>query len=468
MRLTCAGAAGEVTGSRHLLRTSRGTILLDCGLVQGRRREANERNRTLGFRPREVDLCVLSHAHIDHSGALPMLLKGGFTGPIFTTPATRNLAAALLEDSALIQAADARYINRRIAKGHEELEPVEPLYDEADVARALARMVAVPYGVAMAVAPGITLTFEDAGHVLGSAVVLLDIDDDGVRRRVVFSGDLGRAGRPILRDPTVVSGADALILESTYGGRTHPPVEGATEALAELVRRTVARGGRVIVPAFALERAQELVYELGGLRRGGRIPAVPVYVDSPLAVRVTDVFKLHPECYDDDARRLLEGGQSPFDFPGLIYVGDAEESKALSTSGEPCVILSASGMCEAGRVLHHLKAAVEDPRNAVAIVGFQAAHTLGRRIVERRPRVRIFGVERELRAEVATLEGLSAHADEPALVAYAEALRERGPLRQIVLVHGEPPAQAALAQALRSRGFPTVHVPSQCETLSLS
>ena len=290
------------------------------------------------------------------------------------------------------------------------------------------------------------LTFLDAGHVLGSAIVLLEVDDDGEQKRIVFTGDLGRSKLPILRDPQVPSGATTLICESTYGDRRHPPV---TETADQ--------------PSFALERAQEVILALKRLRREGRVPLVPVYVDSPLTVDITQVFRLHPECYDHEARKLLQGGDSPFDFAGLRYVQSVEESKALDARAEPCVIISASGMCEAGRILHHLKATVEDTRNTIVIVGFQAQHTLGRRIVERRPRVRIFGVERALAAEVAVLEGFSAHADRDGLTAFAEAVRERGSLREIFLVHGEPPAQESLRTQLLERGFPTVRIPARGE-----
>jgi len=450
------GAAETVTGSRHLVRTSRATVLLDCGLFQGRRRQYQEENRALGFRARDVDVTVLSHAHIDHSGALPILVKNGFAGNVFATSATEDLATAMLADAANIQAADARHLERLAERDGLDVVATEPLYDQNDVDRALARFVPIPYHQKRTIADGVTLTFYEAGHVLGSAVTVLDVDDEGSTRRIVFTGDLGRKDTPILRDPEVVGSAEILLMESTYGDRLHPPREGLEDALAEVIVRVAKRGGKVVIPTFALERAQEVVYALKRLRAAKRIPKVPVFVDSPLTVKVTDVFARHPECYDAEAHAVLTGGDSPFDFEGLSYVSEKVDSQAIDAADGSLVVLSASGMCEAGRVLHHLRATVEDPKNAVVIVGFQAAHTLGRRIVERRPRVKIFGVERDLRAEVVVLNGFSAHADRDELLAYAEATRDRGSLRSVVLVHGEPEAQRSLKEALEARSFPSV------------
>jgi metallo-beta-lactamase family protein len=450
-----------------LVHTQQATILLDCGLYQGRRTEARERNRYLGFEPSSVDAVVLSHAHIDHSGALPLLAKAGYSGPIYTTPATRDLCAVMLEDAAMIQAADARYLNRAIERGRADAEPITPLYNDTDVARVLEQMIAVPYHRGQTIAPGVQCTFLDAGHVLGSALVVLDINDEGQHKRLVFTGDLGRKHLPLLRDPEIPTGADALIMESTYGDRTHPPVEQMDEELASVIRRTHARGGRVIIPSFALERAQEVLFSLKGLRRQRRIPSMPVFVDSPLTVSITDIFRLHPECFDAETRQMLRHGDSPFDLEGLRYVSSVEDSMAIDSTDEPCIIISASGMCEGGRVLHHLKATIEDPKNTVVIVGFQARHTLGRRLVERRSRVRLFGVERDRNCEVVTLNGFSAHADQRDLLAFAEAVRERGPLKHVALVHGEEGPQDVLLELLTKRGFPSVYAPSTGQTLTI-
>lgn len=467
IELEFAGAARTVTGSKHVVRTSSATLLLDCGLWQGRRRESIERNRHLRVDPNELDAVVLSHAHIDHSGALPLLVKQGFDGPIYATPATRDLCAVMLVDAALIQAADARHVNRAIDRDGLDMERVEPLFTEDDVVRALDRFVDVPYHRPQRVGEGAQLTFLDAGHVLGSAICVLDLDDEGARRRIAFTGDLGRHHMPILRDPEIPHGVEVLIMESTYGDRTHAPMEEVEETLSDVVRRTAKRGGKVIIPSFALERAQEIVYALKRLSLRGHLPKIPVYVDSPLTVKITDVFRMHPECFDETARSLLRSPDSPFEFADLTYVSERVDSQALDASPDPSVIISASGMCEAGRVLHHLQATVEDPKNTVVIVGFQAEHTLGRRIVERRPKIRIFGIERELRAEVVVMNGFSAHADSNDLVSFAASARDRGPLRNVVLVHGEQKAQEALRSELVKRQFPDIRIPELGEKIRL-
>ncbi len=461
------GAGQTVTGSKHLLTTSRASVLLDCGLFQGRRSESLEKNRHMPIDAQALDAVVLSHAHIDHSGALPLLCLKGFGGPIYATPATRDLAAPMLLDAAMIQVADARHIARLIERGAEDLVPVEPLYRPADVATVLEQMIGVPYRRPQVVAPGVTVTFLDAGHVLGSAIVVLDIEDEGKTLRLAFTGDLGRRHLPILRDPEVPDGVECLISESTYGDRLHDPIEQMGQALGDVIRRTCERGGKVVIPSFAFERAQEVVYELKLLLQSKLIPALPVYVDSPLAVRLTDVFKLHPECYDEAARELLRGSDSPFHFDGLTYVTGVEESKRINDDDRPAIIIAASGMCEAGRVLHHLRSTIGDPKNTVVIVGFQAAHTLGRHLVEGRREVRIFGMMQPRRAEVVVLNGFSAHADQAGLLAFAERVRERGPLRNVILVHGEPRAQKALASCLAERGFAKVSVPAAGERLRL-
>lgn len=401
------------------------------------------------------------------SGALPILHKKGYSGPIYATPATRDLCVPMLLDAAMIQESDAKHIQRLIERGHRDIEPAPPLYERDDAVGTVAQMVSVPYRRKHDVAPGVSVTFLDAGHVLGSAIVVLDIEDEGRRARLVFTGDLGRRHLPILRDPEVPEGADYLMTESTYGDRLHDPIERMGDALGDAVKRTFDRGGKVIIPSFALERAQEIIYELKLLKDHGRLPPMPVYVDSPLTVKLTDVFKMHPDCYDREAFALLHGGNSPFEFDGLHYVSTVEDSKAIDSDDRPSIIISASGMCEAGRILHHLRATVESSKNSVLIVGFQAQHTLGRRLVEHRSEVRIFGMMHRREAEVVVLNGFSAHADQKGLVDFAEAVRSRGNVRKVILVHGEPAPQAALSKLLVASGFPSVEAPAPGDRIQL-
>jgi metallo-beta-lactamase family protein len=461
MQIEFVGAAQTVTGSKHLVHTPHASILLDCGLFQGRRREAMEQNKMLGFDPGKLDSVVLSHAHIDHSGALPLLMKRGFDGPIFATPATRDLCAAMLTDAAMIQKQDARFINKLIERDHMAMDPVEPLYDEKDVRRVLDHMISIPYHRRHRIADGVHLTFYDAGHVLGSAITALDVEEGKEVKRVLFTGDLGRRRMPILRDPEIPEGTHALITESTYGDRLHAPIEAMDDAFAAVVKRVYDRGGKIVIPSFALERAQEIIYAIKELKRRGRMPRIPVYVDSPLTVKITDIFKLHPECYDEETQEVL-AHSSPFDFDDLRFVSDKEDSKAIDASRDPAIIISASGMCEAGRVLHHLKATIESDKNCVMIVGYQAQHTLGRRIVEKRSRVKIFGVERDLRAEVVVMNGFSAHADQSDLMDFVHGCKEKGHLGSVMLVHGDPQPQKVLSGLLKERNYKgvRVHVPA--------
>ena len=460
--VTFWGAAQTVTGSMHQLDACGQTLLLDCGLFQGSRAEGQRRNRAFPFRPTDIDAVLLSHAHIDHCGNLPNLVKQGFTGPIYCTPATRALAGVMLGDAAKIQEEDAAYLDRKRARGEPK---VEPLYDGRDVYRTLLRFKAVPYDTPVSVGKGLQATFVDAGHLLGSAMISLCIDAAGGERRLTFTGDLGRPGLPILRDPAPVPPGDLLVSESTYGGHTHETVEETAERLGAVVRRTAARGGKVIVPAFSVGRTQTIVYFLHQLIASGRLPALPVYVDSPMAVRATEVFQAHPECFNAEALRLRDEHPELFGEQHVHYVDKVHESIALNRRTEPCVILSASGMCEAGRVLHHLKHNIEDPRAMILIAGYQAANTLGRRLVDRRPEVRILGREFALKAEVVVLNGLSSHADHDGL------LRSLGPLAvttaRVRLVHGEPDRAATLARGLREIGFADVAIPERGESVEV-
>ncbi len=466
MKVQFLGAVRTVTGSMHLLTVNGSRILLDCGLFQGRRQESFERNRNLPFDARTITALILSHAHIDHSGNIPTLIKNGFGGNIYTTPASRDLCAAMLRDSAHIQEEDARYVNKkRVKKGQ---PPVEPLYTIQDATHSLESFVSVGYNRPLPVVPGVTLTFYDAGHILGSAITILDVEEGGQRKRLAFSGDLGRKKMPILRDPEPVEKVDYFIVESTYGDRFHDPIEETEKALRDVVVDTYRRGGKLIVPAFSVGRTQELVYALHRLTEGRDIPNLPIFVDSPLSANVTEVFRLHPECYDQDLNQFIarEDHRDPFGFHRLTYIRTVEESKELNFLREPAVIISASGMCEAGRILHHLKNNIEDARNTVLIVGWQAPDTLGRRLVEHQAVVKIFGEEYSLRARVETINGFSAHADRTELLDYA---RRLGPerLKGAFVVHGEEASSLALAEGLRDLGVARTVVPKAGEEFAL-
>lgn len=469
MEITFYGAARTVTGSQHLLDVNGYRILLDCGLYQGPRQESKDRNRHLPFDARTVDVLVLSHAHIDHSGNIPNLVKNGFNGDIITTFATRDLCNIMLRDSAKIQESDIEFLNKK--RRRNELPPLEPIYTMADALNSLKLFLSIGYERPYNLAPGITLTFYDAGHVLGSAIVALDIEDKegGPPQRLVFSGDLGRANRPILKDPVFLDEADILILESTYGNREHPDDEDTDHMLEDIIRETVKGGGKVIVPAFAIGRTQELVYRLNNLVEAGDLPRdLAVYVDSPLAIDATSIFRAHPEAYDEETAEVMmtDRDHDPFGFHLMSYTRSAQQSKALNFIKTPAVIISASGMAEAGRILHHLKNNVEDGRNTVLITGFQAPNTLGRRIVEGHKRIKIFGEDYDMRARVESLSGMSGHADRSELLEWAGHLKR--PPRQTFLVHGEPDAAFSLAERLRVQlGFPQVEVPELGQRFTL-
>lgn len=453
MHVTFSGAAREVTGSCHLLTVGDHTIALDCGLFQGRRAETRAKNAALPYPPDKLSAIVLSHAHIDHAGRLPYLTRSGFTGTIWATAASRDLCAVMLLDSAHIQEKDAEFLRRQ------GREVADPLYTQADIPPLMKQMVGMPYDKTFEVVPGVRATYVDAGHILGSASVVLDCTEAGAPRRLVFSGDIGRWGLPIIRDPQPPAGADVVIMESTYGDRDHPAIADMRERLASIVKDTAARGGRVLIPAFAVGRTQEIVYDLHALARDRRIPAIPIYIDSPLAVDTTAVFGMHPEIFDR-GEGLVQAVQDLFRFDLVHYTRDVSESKALNAQLGPMIIISPSGMAEVGRILHHLRNGASDSRNTILIAGFQAEGTLGRRIVERQPTLRIFGAEIPLRARVEILNGYSAHADRNELTRWIDAVRSASKASPPVwLVHGERPSQEALADRLRSRGY-DVHIPA--------
>lgn len=465
MRLTFWGAAGTVTGSAHRLEVDGKRYLLDCGLYQGRRKDADAKNRAMPFNGDAIDAVVLSHAHIDHSGNLPGLVKNGFTGPIYATPATADLCDAMLRDTAHILEKDAEFVNKRRHHRAQNGE-VEPLFTMADAEATIPLFRPVSYYSPQQLDGNLRYECFDAGHMLGSSSILLEYRGEGRRVRLAFSGDVGRPGLPIIRDPDPLPAADYLILESTYGGKFHKENRHVVEKLAAVVNRTCQRGGRIIVPAFAVGRTQQLVLLLHELARDERIAPVPIFVDSPLAVNVTGVFREHPECFDQETLDWLHNGDDPFGFKRLQYIREASESKKLNDLHGPFVVISASGMCEQGRILHHLRNNIEDPRNTVLITGFQAEHTLGRKLVERCREVRIFGEPVTVRAEIASLDELSGHADQGELMKWIEPLAPH--LKKVFLVHGEPAQSQALAERIRSEYRLDVTIPEPGNVFSLS
>lgn len=441
MKLNFEGAAGTVTGSLHRVEVNGRQYLLDCGMFQGRRREAEQRNRAFRFPASSIDAVVLSHAHIDHSGRLPLLVRQGFRGPIFATPATADLCGAMLRDTARIAESDADFA----ARHNPDDPPAPPLFTMEDAETTLPLFHTVSYHQPFEVGPGLQAEFRDAGHILGSASVLLTSG----QTRLGYSGDIGRPGLPIIRDPEPLPPVDYLILESTYGGRRHPPQSEAAGKLENAINQTVKAGGRVIVPAFAVGRTQQLVLLLHQLIDAGRLPSVPIFVDSPLAVNVTEIFRAHPECFDAETNLFLQDGGDPFGFKRLIYIRDANESKKLNDLRGPFVVISASGMCEAGRVLHHLRHNVGDPRNLVLLTGYQAENTLGRKLQDGARNVRIFGLPTEVRARVDSLDELSGHADSGELLQWMGSAAST--LKKVFLVHGEGAQATALATSIRQK-----------------
>ncbi len=446
------GATEEVTGSKHFLQIGDQQIMVDCGAFQGKRKEAEEKNRNWPFDATKITGAILTHAHFDHSGLIPVLIKKGFNANIYTTPASRDLASLIMMDSAHIQAKDIEYLKKKAAKRGETFDK-EPLYVESDVVDALQYFITISYHRPFYIADGVRATFYDAGHILGSAITLLEIKRNGQEMRIGFSGDLGRKNLPILRDPEIIPDVDYLVMESTYGHRLHDPIDRVMDKLADVVNRTIRRRGKIIIPAFAVERTQELVYYLHLLRQQNRIPKIPVYVDSPMAVNATAIFKVHQECYDQETRHaFLENHQNPFGFDDLHYVTSVEDSKRLNDLKEPAIIISSSGMCEAGRILHHLAHNIENPNNTIMIVGFMAQNTLGRKIKEEQPEVKILGDMYRLKAEVVTMNAFSAHADYNDILDYVSHLNFKR-LKRIFLVHGEPDAQANLKKLLEERNY---------------
>lgn len=464
MRINFHGAAHTVTGSQHLLEINGHKLLLDCGMYQGRRAESYQRNLNFRYSPSGVDAAILSHAHIDHSGNLPNLVKQGYEGAIYVTHATKDIASAMLLDSGHIQESDAEFVNKKRAERGEE--PIEPLYTQADAEKVTGMFAGVNYEEAFEPIPGVVARFYEAGHILGSAGVSLEIEEKGRKIHLWFSGDIGRFKLPLLRDPVLPTRADYMIMESTYGDKRHNDPELAFNEFHDVVKRTVERGGKVIVPAFAVGRTQEIVYHLNRMMFENGVPSVPVYVDSPLAVKASDIFKSHLECFDDETKEFVRESRHPaLDFKMLNYVRSVDESKALNQRTDPMVIISASGMAETGRILHHIKNNIENPKNTICIVSWQAPDTLGRRLADREPQVRIFGETYNRKCDVATIGGLSGHAGQDLLVRYATGVK--GSVKDIFLVHGEEKQAMTLKGLLTAQGMDRVHYPDLHDSVEL-
>jgi metallo-beta-lactamase family protein len=464
MKLTSYGAAGEVTGSQHVLEVNGKKILLDCGLFQGRRKEAYEKNVGFNFSPASIDAVLLSHAHIDHTGNVPNLIKKGFKHTVYCTEATKALCDVMLLDSAHIQESDATYFARRLP---ETALKMEPIYTIADAEFALQFFQGKPYNHTFELFDDIKVTFREAGHVLGSAIIILDIKDreDGKQKRFVYTGDLGRTRLPILKDPYEVKEADYLVCESTYGARTHLPMDMGIPELARIINRTAERGGKIIIPAFSLERTQELIYGLHTLYDEKKIPEhIPVFIDSPLATSVTAIFERFDELYDEDIKKVFKGKHNPFRVKQIKHTQSVEESKKLNQYIGPCIIISASGMCEAGRIRHHLRNNIENPRNSIVLVGYQAENTLGRKLVDHNPMVKIFDQMFKVNAEVVSLESFSAHADMNDLDEFIKRIKG---LKKIMLVHGELSQSTLAAERLNKLTHVEVVISKPQEAIAL-
>lgn len=457
MNLTFFGAAQTTTGSMHLVETNGKRILLDCGLFQGPRKESFEKNRNIPVDPASLDAVVLSHAHIDHSGNLPTLARHGFRGKVYCTPATRDLCEIMLRDSAFLQIRDLEFVNKRRAKQGQNL--FEPLYEESDVNRIMSRFQPELFKRQVDLGSGVSLVFHNAGHILGSALVQLDFKESGrPTRRLLFSGDLGQPNQPIIRKYEYPEGADTLLIESTYADRDHPSVDDVKGRLKGYVEDVHQLRSKLVIPAFSVGRTQQILYYLNLLIQDKRVPVTPVYVDSPLSLKATQIYAHHHECYNETASDLMRNGIDPLNFPGLHFIENVEQSRALNDKPGPMIIISASGMCEGGRVLHHLRHTVGDPRNLILIVGFQAEHTLGRRLVERRSPLKILGDEFELNARVHTINALSAHADRTALMDWFEGVRGKE-MKHVFAVHGEAEKVTAMRNLVKERGIALAHAP---------
>lgn len=461
MKLTFYGAARKVTGSKHLIEEDGKRILLDCGMHQGP--NSREENLSFPFDPKSIDIIVLSHAHIDHSGLIPYIVKQGFTGKIYTTYATLDLVRIMLLDSAEIQEHDADFFNERRKRHNINTPEAVPLYTTEDVETAMKQFEGYQYESSFMITEHLEVTFKDAGHILGSATVTLR--NTVTEKVLVFTGDLGRKGLPILKDPTLIDHADYLITESTYGDREHSSVDGMEDEVAEVIKKTYDRGGKIIIPAFSIGRTQEMIYILHKLWDSKKIPELPIYIDSPLATDATEIFTKHPECYDQETfQEFLMRAHNPFHFRNLKYVRTVDESKSLNDIHTPCIIISASGMIENGRIVHHVKKALPDHKNTIMVIGYMAEGTIGRELIEGKSPIMIHGKERHVAAEVTVLNSFSAHADKHELLEFAKHIKG---LQKIFLVHGEEDQQKAFQATLQREVVKEVYVPAPGDSFTL-
>ncbi len=468
VKLKFLGGVGTVTGSSHLLTTPKSKILIDAGIFYGRRKEFYEINTTFQYRPSGINALVLSHAHIDHCGNIPTLMKRGLRCKVYTTSATRDLCKLMLADSGHVQEEDFRYLKKISRKGRRHRKNTTekfygPLYTEREALRSIAKFRPLSYGQSFKITNDTTLTFFDAGHVLGSSITVLDVRAKNKFLRLGYAVDLGREELPLLNAPTVLKDLDYLILESTYGGRLHSSIDEAKKELRDAINRTVLRGGKIIIPSFALERAQEVIYCIGEFLKEKSIAPIPIYVDSPLATKITEVFRRNIHYMDPQIKEQVTKDSSPFDFLNLHYVHSRDESKALNNDKRPMIIIAGSGMCEAGRVLHHLKNNITESRNTVLVVGYMAKDTLGKKIVDKNRIVRIYGLEYELNAEVVVINALSGHADKNALLRYAQ---DSSPFKQVFLVHGDEEQTRSLYEAISGEGM-NAYIPEKDEEVTL-
>ncbi|MCR5613791.1 MBL fold metallo-hydrolase [Treponema sp.] len=448
------GAAQEVTGSKHILEINGHSYMIDCGAFQGKRKESDDKNRNFDFPPDKLEAVILTHGHFDHCGLLPVLTKKGYKGNIYATPATRDLASLVMMDSARIQARDAEYLRKQAKKKGNKFTWT-PIFDEEDCVKAANQIVTLSYNRPLYIGPEVQLEFHDAGHILGSAFADLNIrlpGQDDVR--VLFTGDLGRKEKPIVRNPSIeVPAPDYVVLESTYGNRKHESKEFALHELVDIIKDAINKKGKIIIPSFAIERTQEIIYHLHLLVDQKKIPSIPIYVDSPMASNATSIFRVHPECYDASVTEaFLKHHKNPFGFGDLTFVTSVEESKLLNEKEGPMIIISADGMCEAGRILHHLANNIQDERNTILIVGYMAENTLGRKILEGEKEVHIMDSWYKVNAKVEKLNAFSAHADYTETLDWLKAI-DTSKLKHIFLVHGETDAQDFLQNYLRENGF---------------